>query len=92
MPKPGAYTKTDLLSDDQMEGLDATPWGLTCSGCDTLLVTEGDFARHFVLPDATFLNLGECPNTERGRGLITRNVPYYKRGGPVKDKTQKGVT
>lgn len=44
-----------------LEGLNGTPCGLTCAGCGTELVTEGDFARHFTIPDSRFLNLGDCP-------------------------------
>lgn len=84
MTETRTYTKADLISEDQVAALDKTPCGLSCSGCQTLLVTEGDFARHFVLADATYLNLGECPNTEKGRRVVTQNVPYFKRGGVVR--------
>ena len=50
-----------------IEGLEATFCGLRCSGCDTLLKTEADFARHFEIPDSRYLNLGECPNNPRKR-------------------------
>jgi len=29
--------------------------------CREVLRTEGDFARHFVVPDERYLNLGNCP-------------------------------
>lgn len=45
----------------QLKGLDETPCGLRCSGCDAMLATEGDFARHFSIPDSRYLNLGDCP-------------------------------
>lgn len=45
-----------------MEGLENTPCGLTCHGCNTELPTEADFAKHFTISDERFLNLGECPN------------------------------
>ena len=45
----------------ELAGLDATDCGLRCSGCGEVLATEGDFARHFVVADVRFLNLGECP-------------------------------
>lgn len=48
-----------------LEGLESTECGLTCSGCDTLLKTEADFARHFEIPDSRYLNLGDCPNNPR---------------------------
>lgn len=44
-----------------LKGMDATPCGIRCSGCDTMLATEGDFARHFHVPDDRLLNLGDCP-------------------------------
>lgn len=54
---------------NQIEGLDNTPCGLDCSGCGTLLVTEGDFARHFAVSKFdefnNHLNLGSCPHRDR---------------------------
>lgn len=41
---------------------DQTPCGLRCSGCGTMLETESDFAKHFIITDEAYLNLGECPN------------------------------
>lgn len=58
-----AQRQADLLAH-QLEGLDNTPCGLKCGGCGTLLVTEGDFARHFTIPDPRFLNLGNCPEKD----------------------------
>jgi hypothetical protein len=50
----------------QLQGLALTPFkdGVTgrCSGCGALLQTEADFAKHFLIPDERFLNLGYCPN------------------------------
>ena len=84
MSTPGkAYTKADLITADVLEDLEHTHCGLSCDGCGTRLETEADFARHFVLPDGRYLNLGECPHTPRGQSVVTENVPYYKRGGPV---------
>lgn len=79
-------TKADLISQDRLDGLDKQAFGGTCSGCGTRLETEGDFARHFLIRDATYLNLGECPHTPKGEALAevgTANIPYYKQGGPV---------
>lgn len=45
----------------ELAGLDATECGLSCDGCGEVLATEGDFARHFVVSDTRYLNLGECP-------------------------------
>jgi hypothetical protein len=73
-PERGTRTKMDILGEraaflvreakalaDYIEGLHNTPCGLTCDGCGTLLVTEGDFAAHFVIRDENYLNLGNCP-------------------------------
>lgn len=49
-------------AEQALYGLDGTPCGLTCSGCGKFLETEGDFARHFTVPDSRYLNLGECPS------------------------------
>jgi hypothetical protein len=71
-------TKWSILSErrDQLQkeldeanaylrGLENTPCNLKCAGCDTLLETEADFAKHFTIPDSRFLNLGDCPNNPR---------------------------
>ena len=59
-----AQAEADALRQ-QMVGLDKTKCGLTCAGCGTLLETEGDFARHFVVSRMdefnNNLNLGSCP-------------------------------
>ena len=55
-------TKWDHLTDSQKEGYESTPCGLHCSGCDIYLDSEADFAKHFIIKDVRFLNLGECPN------------------------------
>jgi hypothetical protein len=34
---------------------------IVCSGCGKPLETEAGFAKHFVIPDERFLNLGNCP-------------------------------
>jgi hypothetical protein len=41
--------------------LETQSCGLTCSGCGAALETEADFARHYLVPDERFLNLGYCP-------------------------------
>src|SRR4051812_18925499 len=53
----------------QLDGLDNTPCGLTCTGCGQKLDTEGDFARHFIVPDSRYLNLGDCPNSPRVKAV-----------------------
>jgi hypothetical protein len=59
------WTKWKFIDDSLRAGLDATRCGLTCTGCGEALVTEGDFARHFVIKDPTYLNLGNCPIADR---------------------------
>ena len=74
-PERGTRTKWDILIERknaakaeyerlarEIHGLANTPCGLTCAGCGTLLVTEADFASHFIIPDENYLNLGGCPN------------------------------
>jgi hypothetical protein len=50
----------------ELDGLTATRCDLRCAGCDELLETEADFAKHFVLKNFDIqlglLNLGVCPN------------------------------
>jgi hypothetical protein len=41
--------------------MERTPLKVPCSGCGLLLATEADFARHFILYDRTYRNLGYCP-------------------------------
>lgn len=73
-----AVTKWDVLvsrrdelaaqleaANRELRGLEITRCGLTCSGCGTYLETEADFAKHFVIPDIRYLNLGNCPNVTR---------------------------
>ena len=64
-PKSDRQTKWTLSSDAERAGLDVTRCGIKCSGCGTELATEGDFARHFTVPDARYRNLGDCPKSRR---------------------------
>ena len=58
----GHWTKWDLIGDAERKSLDTIQFtGQSCSGCGESLATEGDFARHFVLDDTRYLNLGNCP-------------------------------
>lgn len=50
---------------DEQIALELTDCGLNCAGCDEFLATEGDFARHFIIPDHRYKNLGNCPNRDR---------------------------
>lgn len=54
-------TKWDVISDAEKESLRNTPFQSTCSGCDLWLETEADFARHFILFEVRYKNLGYCP-------------------------------
>lgn len=58
-------TKWDLISADQRAALEATPYGGNgCSRCGASFATEADFARHYIVPDARYLNLGYCPTRD----------------------------
>jgi hypothetical protein len=65
---PGPATKWDMLGDRTRAYLERVPTRreyepvMTCSACNTPLPTEADFARHFVLPDLRYWNLGDCPD------------------------------
>lgn len=54
-------TKWDFISDSERETLSGIRFGAKCSGCGVHLETEADFARHFIVNDSRYLNLGECP-------------------------------
>ena len=52
-----------------MRGMDETPCvkgaddeHIHCGTCGVRFESEGDFARHYVVPDERFLNLGNCPS------------------------------
>jgi len=61
-------TKADLISAEELDALDRTPTSrhngepMKCVRCRVELATEGDFARHFLIPDERYLNLGICPS------------------------------
>lgn len=44
----------------QLDGTSMEPG--RCSGCQAEIGTEEKFARHFVISDERYLNLGHCPN------------------------------
>ena len=74
------FTKADLITGYELEALDRTRCELTCDHCGTFLPTEGDFARHFVIPDARYLNLGNCPHNEDSPDLTVNarlRIPTY---------------
>jgi hypothetical protein len=60
---PG-FTKWDVLHAVERTMLDAMMFGdgtTECSKCGAELRTEGQFARHYVVSDRRYLNLGSCP-------------------------------
>ena len=62
-------TKWDYLMVENQIGLDQTPLNTKCAGCQEPIRSEGDFARHFIVPNPIYLNIGYCPNTPRGRDM-----------------------
>lgn len=73
----GQFVKWDFLSPAQMQSYANTPfeqagdwddetgsftYGPGKCECGHPLPTEAEFAKHFVVPDLRFLNLGNCPN------------------------------
>lgn len=58
-----AVTKWDLISESERQSLEKTPLGKNCSGCEEPLLTEADFARHFLLYNRRHRNVGYCPTT-----------------------------
>jgi hypothetical protein len=50
----------------ELKGLSNTNCGLNCSGCGQHHETEADFAKHYLIPDERYLNLGYCPNKDTG--------------------------
>jgi hypothetical protein len=61
------YTKWMLLSDDERIRLEETELDTNCSQCGEKLATEADFAKHFIISDLQYFNLGYCPVTKRIR-------------------------
>jgi hypothetical protein len=69
------YTKWEILEQraedfekraqtirNYLEGLTKTPTGnIKCAGCELVIGTEEEFAKHFVIPNGHYLNLGDCP-------------------------------
>lgn len=56
--------------ENDLAWMERTPCGLRCSGCGLLLLTEAEFAKHFVLPDTRYLNLGDCPTAPLDRSTF----------------------
>lgn len=60
---PEKITKWDLLSEEEKESYKNTPFGngiRACSRCQTPLPTEADFAKHYIIDDLRYINLGHC--------------------------------
>lgn len=53
------------LAEHRMGAMENTDCGLYCDSCNLYLSTEADFAKHFTVPDARYLNLGDCPFSHR---------------------------
>ncbi len=84
-----AMTKADLIAGFALDALDRTGFGSDdcpcefgqstgnrhghCSGCGHIMLTEGDFARHYLIPDAQYKNLGNCPKSDKTG--MTINIP-----------------
>jgi hypothetical protein len=79
MLPPVRNTKSWFIPAGELFMLDRQECNLPCSGCGAQLTTEGDFARHFVIRETAFLNLGECPKTPKGRAIIDRGTVLNRR-------------
>ncbi len=55
-------TKWDLISDRQRDFFEQTLLGrvIDCKSCGHSLATEADFAKHFVVTNIDYTNLGTC--------------------------------
>lgn len=57
-----------------LNGLDTAPSGCGPCSCGEDISTEGLFSRHFVISHENrfyrHLNLGECPNSAKGKAII----------------------
>lgn len=62
----GHRTKADMISPEHLADLDTQRFDRPCAGCGEHLGTEGDFARHFKVPDERYKNLGYCPKNISG--------------------------
>lgn len=56
----GAQAEVDAIAG-QMQSLENTTFDGDCSGCGRHLETEADFAKHYIVRDPRYLNMGECP-------------------------------
>jgi hypothetical protein len=64
------YTKWDLLSESEQRDYENTAFTANgtgdCSQCGEHLATEADFAKHFIISDLRYMNLGDCKNARLG--------------------------
>jgi hypothetical protein len=64
-----AARKEVEVLEHQIGSMENTPCGANACSCGATFKTEADFAKHFILPDERFLNLGWCPITDRGQAM-----------------------
>lgn len=67
-------TRWDLITPAEREALSLAKFNGRCSGCNEYLETEEDFARHFIVSNKQFKNLGECPKKMRERRKAAKPV------------------
>lgn len=64
-----------------IDGLAATPYRGGECGCGVTFETEADFAEHFVISKYNqrmrYLNLGECPFSEKGEIILAGGTPLW---------------
>ena len=70
------FTKWDLLSDTEREAYSNSLFELgesSCRRCGEKLHTEADFAKHYIISDVRYFNLGDCPKHRMGsyQGEVT---------------------
>lgn len=70
---------TELMkAQHALDDLTNVSCGLNCSACGELLVTEADFARHFVVKEYDIklglLNLGYCPNVTKIKTQVDTTI------------------
>ena len=54
-------------ANSYLQGLENTSCNLSCR-CGAYFATEADFAKHFIVPDTRYLNLGWCPILDPEKG------------------------
>jgi hypothetical protein len=64
----GAQAQVDALAG-QIQGLENTELNsdgssTTCLTCGVNMHTEADFAKHYIVPDPRYLNIGYCPHNK----------------------------